>query len=233
MSATTNRAELPWLARAILIDAAGVERGLERLRASGAFGAVPNSWQITLGVLRMWHRIAFRSETIGTSSAPTRRTLRARLLGLRPLRFPALLRERAIAPLDSSGLLSTRERVLRHLLGAHHDRNQFAYDLEMLLADPGALEELEARADAVVRGADPRAEWLRDLVVFEGYHEALLAAVRRALDGDFGLSEAERLDPDISFGAYLAWCARQPATPRETIDAALKGHFQIARGIAC
>lgn len=227
------RSELPWIARWILIDAAGVERGLDRLRASHAFDAVPNSWQITLGVLRMWHRIAFRSETIGTSAARPRRTLRARLLAYRPLRFPALVRERAIAPLDSSGLLSTRERVIRHLLAAHHDQNQFAYDLEMLRADPGALDELETRTAAIALGLDPRAEWLRDLVVFEGYHEALLAAVRRALAGDFGLSPAERVDPDISFGAYLAWCARQPATPRETMDAMLAGRFDVERGIAC
>jgi hypothetical protein len=209
---------LPWFARIILVDPAAVEVGLARLRDSGAFADVPNAWQVAVGVLRMWHRVLFRSETIGLSTARVRATTRGRLLRNRLARFPFLVAERAIAPLDFSGLISGRERILRHLLGAHHDGDQFVYDLELLRAHPGALEELRARTAAVVDGSDPRAEYLRDLVVFEGYHEALLSAVDRAMVGDFGIPEADVSNPDISLRAYLAWCAKQPASWEATRD---------------
>ncbi|MBL9022526.1 MAG: hypothetical protein JNL21_10000 [Myxococcales bacterium] len=233
MSSRDDRTDrLPLLARVLLVDVAAVSRALERLAQSRAYPAVPNTWQITLGILRMWHRMAFRSGTVGTSRRPVRDTWRARLLVPRPVRFPFLLAERAIAPLDFSGLLSARERVIRHLLGAHHDENQFAYDLEMLQHDPGALEELAERVRAVTSGRDPRAAYLRDLTVFEGYHEDLELAVTRALQGDFGLTPADARDPDISFAAYLAWCARQPATPADTWRALRAGRFGLAEGLA-
>jgi hypothetical protein len=228
-----DEGELPWFARALLVDPDGIGRALERLRESGQVRRVPNRWQITLGVLRMWHRMIFRSETVGTSSAPPRRTWRARLVRPRPLRFPFLLAERAIAPLDFSGLLSSRERVIRHLLGAHHDAAQFTYDLEMLMLEKGALEELAKRTRAVVEGTDPRAEYLRDLVVFEGYHEALSAAVERALSGDVGLGPSEAKSPDISFFGYLDWCARQPETPGATVSALVAGAYTLEGGLAC
>lgn len=224
-----NDDSLPWFARVLLVSPSRVEAGLARLRESGIVEEVPTPWQITLGVLRMWHRVIVRSETIGTcASNPPRRTWRARLLAYRPLRFPFLLAERAVAPWDFSGLLSSRERILSHLLGAHHDGDQFVYDLEMLLAHPGALEELVRRAREIVDGTSPRAEWLRDLCVYEGYHEALLAAAERALRGDI----PKTTDPDIGFRAYLAWCARQPRTYAETIAAMRSGRYTLAEGIA-
>jgi hypothetical protein len=225
---------LPRVARLLLVDAERIDARLAQLRAAGAHPAVPNAWQVALGVARMWHRVIVRSGTIGTSARhPVRRTWRARLLAFRPLRFPFLLAERAIAPLDFSGLLSSRDRVLRHLLGAHHDARQFAYDLELLATlDRPALDELLAAVRALLADDGPRARWLRDLAVFERYHEELEAAVARALEGDFGLTESERTDPDIAFGAYLAWCARQPKTPGETRAAWRAGRYTIAEG-AC
>jgi len=211
-----------WHAWILLAWPPAVARGLARL----AQGPVPTLWQVELGVLRMWHRVVFRPETIGTCTAePVRPTWRARLLQWRPLRFPFLLWERAIAPWDMSGLVSGRERVLRHLLGAHHDADQFLYDLEMLDAHPGAVEELQERVQAICNGRDPRAAWLRDLCVYEGYHEALsdgIAAYRA------GLSHSD--DPDISFRAYLSWCAAQPATPAETWRAWRAGQWRLAEG---
>lgn len=228
---------LPLFARAALvrpreIDAA-LDRIRDRLRGTPRAGDVPNSWQIFLGVARMWHRVLFRSETIGMSTShPVRSTLRARLFAFRPLRFPFLLRERAVAPLDFSGLLSSRERVLCHLLGAHHDKNQFAYDLEVLSLHDGALEELYARVTRLLDADDSkRTRFLRDLTVFEGYHESLARAARRAIDGSLDLSDAERVDPDISFFAYLAWCARQPKTPEETWIALAGGRYSVADGL--
>jgi len=224
--------ELPLVARLVLVDPARVDEALARIREAGALPHVPNAWQLTLGIARMWHRVVFRSETIGTCHVDAiRPTVRARLLQVRPLRFPFLLRERAVAPLDFSGLLSGRERVIRHLLGAHHDANQFAYDLEMLALEPGALEELRARVAFVLDEDTPRTRFLRDLVVYERYHEHLAAAVDRALVGDFGLSDRDREDPDISFAAYLGWCARQPATPRATWVELVAGRYSVAKGL--
>lgn len=214
----------PWL-----IHPAGVRRGLDRLRVAG-FDPVPNAWQIGLGVLRMWHRVLFRSDTIGTSADPVRNTRRARLLRHRAVRAPFLVAERAIAPLDFSGLLQGPDRLIRHLLGAHHDRNQAVYDLELLRAHPGALDALVTRVRAVVDGTDPRAEWLRDLVVHEGYHASLLDAAVRARDGELRFEPHERDDPDLCFGAYLAWCARQPPTFADTLRLAVRGRFTFAHG---
>jgi hypothetical protein len=224
---------VPLLSRLILLWPGRVARGLEHVRSAGLAPDVPNVWQITLGVLRMMHRVLFRSDTIGTCKThPVRRTWRARLLAFRALRLPFLLWERAVAPLDFSGLVSSRERVLRHLLGAHHDAVAFVYDLELLRLHPGALEECRDRARAVVEGTDPRAEWLRDLVVYEGYHEALLATTERAIAGTLEMDPHEERDPDVTFAGYLAWCAAQPETPADTWAALRAGRYRIDRGMA-
>ena len=129
-----------------------VRFNLEAVRQAGLVERVPNLWQIELGVLRMWHRIAFRPETIGMSAAhPVRSGWRARLLEKRPLRFPFLLREGSVAPWDLSGLLSTPERLVRHMLGTHHDGNQFVYDLQMLSIHPGCTEDLLGHARGWLR----------------------------------------------------------------------------------
>lgn len=215
-----------------------IARNLERLRASGlvAAGEVPNLWQIQLGVLRMWHRVFFRPESIGQSQDfAVRNTWRARLLERRPLRFPFLLRERAVHPLDFSGLASSTARIHRHLLGAHHDGVQFLYDLQLLRMHDGSdalLRAVRDEARAVVEGTHPRAAWLRDLVVYERYHENLLAAVEAFLDGSFDASPEERADPDIDFLAYARFCARQPKTPAATLRALREGRYTIAEGVA-
>jgi hypothetical protein len=218
------------LSRLLLLRPAVIEARLEALRSAGV--EAPNVWQITLGVLRMWHRVFFRSETIGTCvGGVVRPNWRARWMHNRVLRFPMLLKEKAITPLDFSGLLSSPARLRSHLLGAHHDRNMFAYDLELLSFAPGELQLLAQEVAQLLSVDTPRARWMRDLVVYEGYHERLRDAVQRALAGDFGLTSAERSDPDVSFGAYFRWCLRQPATPGETLEAWRAGRFSIAQGV--
>jgi hypothetical protein len=181
---------------------------LAAVERAGIVPKTPEPAQITRGVRHMIHRLVFRSGTVGTSKKnPVRAGWRARLLAWRAIRIPFLLHEGAIAPLDLSGLASSPDRVIRHLLAAHHDGVQFAYDLEILALHPGRLEELRDRARAIVENDTPRARWLRDLAVFEGYHEALLAAVEKALRGEPLLSEMESNDPDISLRAYLSLCA--------------------------
>jgi hypothetical protein len=201
--AASSAPEQPsWHARLLLLRPRRVRDHLADRLAKKLIPAAPTLWQIELGVLRMWHRVFFRAGTIGTARhARPRRTLRARLLRFRPFRAPFLIAEQAVAPLDHSGLVQPSERMIRHLLGAYHDENAFAYDLEILRADAAALARLRVLAESVVDGTHPRAAWLRDLVVFEGYHESLLDAVRCAESGNLRLTGAERDDPDVSFGA--------------------------------
>jgi hypothetical protein len=156
---------------------------------------------------------------------------RARLLEIKAIRLPFLLAERAVAPLDFTGMASPPEQVIRHLLGAHHDANQFVYDLE-LLALQGRLGELHAAVRDVVERDTARSRWLRDLTVFEGYHESLLAAVERALADGPAMTPDEARDPDISFAAYLRWCARQPETPAATLRAWREGRFSFESQLA-
>ena len=115
---------------------------------------------------------------------------------------------------------------MRHLIGAHHDANQFVYDLE-LLGHYGLLHDLTAKVRALLASDDAHTHWLRDLTVFEGYHEALLAAAEHAAAGGPAMSAAEAGDPDLSFGAYVRWCAAQPATPRDTLHAWRAGTFRL------
>lgn len=217
----------PWWARALLLYPSRIDRALATVRERRLVPVAPNVFQVFLGVVRMQHRLLFRSDTVGTSvvRAP-RPTLRARLLALRPLRFPFLVAERAIAPLDLSGMASSRERIIRHLLAAHHDGMEFVYDLELLALHDGALVELAERVRAVVDGTDRRASWLRDLVVFDGYHEALLEAVEKRLWGESLVSGETTADVDVSFFAYLRWCASQPSTPAAAVAAWRRGELR-------
>jgi hypothetical protein len=189
-------------------NALAIEETLVAVERAGIVPKTPGPAQIQRGIRHMVRRLVFRPETVGTSKKnPVRANWRARLLAWRAIRIPFLIHEHAIAPLDLSGLASSPERIIRHLLGAHHDGVQFAYDLELLALHPGRLEELRDRARYIVENDTPRSRWLRDLTVFEGYHEALLAAVEKALRDEPLLSENETRDPDISLRAYLSLCA--------------------------
>ncbi len=217
----------PWYVRTLLVDPDRVLTHLGRMRARGVVDAEPTPWQLCLGVLRLWHRLVFRPDTVGTSAgSPVRSTWRARMLHWRALRLPFLLVERAVHPLDFTGLRSDPGRLTSHLIGAHHDHNQFVFDLE-LMTGHDALEELRARVARIVDGSDPRAAWLRDLTVFDGYHEHLAAAVDRTIAGGLVMSAAEADDPDLTLRGAMRWCARQPATPAATLAAWRAGRFRL------
>ncbi len=212
-----------------------IRESLIALHQSGTvpYAEIPNLWQIQLGILRFWHRVFFRSETIGQcDDFPVRPTWRAKLLETRAFRFPFLMRERAIHPLDFSGLASSPERVVSHLMAAHHDGVQFIYDFELLRSRPEYLERVRDQSAAVVAGTHPRGEWLRDLVVYERYHENLLDEVSAFLRGEVRVTPEQENDPDILFSAYLRWCARQPSTPGETARLFLSGGYSIAGGLS-
>jgi hypothetical protein len=228
--AMTGAEPLPLFAWLLLWNPGRIQDSLARVRDAGIVERVPNIWQIFLGVARMVHRLIFRTGTVGTCTAqPVRSTWRAKLLDYRAIRLPFLIVERVVAPLDLSGLVSSPDRIIRHLLGAHHDGVQFVYDLQILALYPGKLEELRDAARAVVESDGPRARWLRDLTVFEGYHEGLLAAAERAIaEGAFTSREdgGVNVDPDISLLGYLRWCACQPASPGATLRALRRGELR-------
>lgn len=230
---TTAAAEHPWYVRLVLGDPERILAHLAQMHERGVVSVVPTPWQLCLGVLRLWHRALFRTETVGTSPGGTvRATWRARVLANRAFRLPCLLAERAVAPLDFTGLRSSPARLIRHLMGAHHDGNQFVYDLE-LLAGHGKLGELRDAVHALLATPDSRrTRWLRDLVVFEGYHESLAHAVDVALATGPQMTEHDAVDPDISLRAYIAWCARQPATPAATFAAWRAGRFAFDSPLA-
>jgi hypothetical protein len=153
------------------------------------------------------------------------------LLSNRAIRLPVLLAQRVVFPLDMTGLANRPENVIRHLLGAHHDANQFVYDLEMLSIHQGQLEALHREVTALIDEGGRRLAWYRDLVVYEGYHEALKCAVERALRGDFAVAPDEVDDPDITFSAFMRWCAAQPSSLSETVRAVRRGRFAFPGGL--
>ena len=88
-----------------------VEERLDQIRRAGLVTDVPNAWQISLGVLRMWHRVVFRPESIGTSAThPVRPSLRARL----PVRLPDAV-HLAAARQSGCSLFVTNDAALRPL----------------------------------------------------------------------------------------------------------------------
>ncbi len=221
--------KIPWHAYVLLLKPRVIQKHLEQIEQAGALPRTPNLWQLSLGVMRMWHRILFRSETIGMcTDYPVRKNWRARLFERRPLRFPFLLAARAVHPLDLTGLASGPDDLINHLVGTHHEKGQFIFDLEILRCYPGELERLQRTVHDIIDRDDKRSRWLRDLCVYENYHEDLREAVDDAIDNGIALSDEDASDPDLTFFAYMNWCASQPATPTETIKAWRSGQFQLA-----
>jgi hypothetical protein len=145
----------------------------------------------------------------------------------RPIRFPFLWSWRSVAPFDLSGLVSSDARLIRHLVGTHHDADQFVYDLEILSGSPGALERLRDETKRIVQEDTFYTRWMRDLVVYQNYHEILLETVEAALQKGIQLSAETRRNPDISLAAHLEWCADQPDTPGRTWRAWRNGDFRL------
>jgi len=215
-----NTGRIPWCLYLLLRKPGNIRTNLAALADADRIDRVPTLWQMFMGVLYMWHRIFFRPDTIGMSaSEPERDTVWARRFRNRAIRFPFLLGARAVYPLDFTGLGCSVFELHHHLLGAYHPGENALYDLEILSVHPGTLDALRADVVAVLEDRHPRAAHLRDLVVYEGYHERLLTLVDRAIAGDFGPPPESDANPDTTLRAFIQWCAHQPACPREFVRA--------------
>jgi len=217
-----------WLIRFVLRNPERVEWHLDRLHELGRIEVKPNLWQVTMGVVYMLHRMVFRPETIGLDDdSPVRQTWRARLWQYRPLRFPFLVWQRAIDPLDLTGLSGTMERKHSHLVGAYHPGDNALYDLECMACDPQALEELRKDVVNILQSSSARATLLQDLTVYEGYHARLLQLIDRAMAGDFAPARGKEDHPDTTLRGFLHWCAAQPETPESTVLALAWGQLHF------
>lgn len=190
---------------------------------------LPTPFQLAQGVWHVQHRVVFRNKTFGLSAHAVRDNWRARLLRPRPIRLPFLLMEGSVMPQDLSGLLQPPAALRRHVMGTHHEGMQPIYDLQILAARaPGELALLRQELLALVEGRHPRGAWLRDLCVYERYHEALLPLVDMAIAEAFERSD----DEDLDFFAFMRFCARQPPSLDALGALAKAGQWHIERGAA-
>jgi hypothetical protein len=206
-----GRTPTRWWEAVLLGRAAAMRDAIDALVARGTIPRPLTGGELMYAQAYHRARLLFRSGTIGTSRRATRASLRARLLSWRVFRFPALIAEDALSLLDLTGLARRPDQLITHLLTAHHDQHQFHYDFELLAIHPGALDRLEGLAERVVRDDTPRTRWLRDLCVYDGYHEALLDAVRAWRADRLALTPEERVNPDITLTGFLRHC--QSAAP--------------------
>ena len=178
---------------------------LQKLVALKKLSRVPTREEQKRAIRYNLQRIIFRSENIGTSSDPIRKD--AGLFRYRFFRFFALAKEHAITPLDLTGLCASRETIMTHLLAAHHDGEQFLYDLELLECEEQGLDELESRARAIVENTNPKARFYKRLCVYEGYHENLLRGIARYREGQ------RSSDPELSIFALFEMCMSEASDP--------------------
>lgn len=222
-SAPTKNDRLPWYASLVLMRPGRIGENLAKVRDAKLVDKTPNRWQIFLGILRMLYRTVYYPESVGLSTEfPSRPGWRARLFQYRFIRGPFLFWEGSVAPFDLSGLASTRETLIRHLLGTHHDGDGAIYDLRLLSIQEGALEELKERLLAVIENDSRHSRWLKDLCVYEEYHNQLLEILERVLAGNWETKEGEGII-DTSFESYLNWCATRPDNPKDSWKAWREG----------
>mgnify|MGYP000108746731 CR=1 FL=1 len=193
-----------------------IQRRVDELHDAGVIDVRPTLWQLWLGTLYMWHRAMFRSETLGLSAGPVRTTRRARWFAHRPARSPFLFGGRRVNPFDHTGLGSSTAHTVRHLLGAYHAQQEWHFDLQLIAHQPGVLEALEARLERIVTEDAADAAFLKDLCVYEGYHEELLEGVRAWRRGE-AVHTLDHDDPDATLTGFLRWCARQPPSLRAMV----------------
>jgi hypothetical protein len=77
---------------------------------------------------------------------------------------------------DPLGLFSTRDAIIGHLMQVVHANP--VYDLQLLSAFDGGLDELEKQIQELIEGTHPRAKSIGAIIEEADYHARLLAFVR-------------------------------------------------------
>jgi hypothetical protein len=144
-----------------------VRRRLERLRALGHVDAVP-----TIGQLL----VAGRDQMMVGAAEETKLFYRAQGIpwifhnARRFLSGPATM-------LDPVGFFSPREAIVEHVLQTFHRHP--VYDLVLLRAHDGGVEELEREARQIVEGKHPHQRALASLIEDGSYHARLPTDIAR------------------------------------------------------
>lgn len=79
--------------------------------------------------------------------------------------------------IDPTGLRAHRDAIIGHVMQVVHANP--VYDLQLLEAIPGGMEELERQVAAMVAGTHPRAESIAAICEDPDYHKRLLDYVRQ------------------------------------------------------
>ena len=146
-----------------------VRRRLERLRGLGHIDAIPTLSQML---------VAGRDQIMVSASDETKIFYRSQGI---PWVFHNLRRflSGPATMLDPIGLFSPRATIVEHVLQTFHRHP--LYDLVLLRAHEGGLEEMARQADQILAGTHPHQAALTSLIEDGSYHERLpreIAAVR-------------------------------------------------------
>jgi hypothetical protein len=142
-----------------------VRRRLERLRALGHIDALPTVPQLL---------VAGRDQMIVSAAEETRLFYRSQGI---PWVFHNLRRflSGPATMLDPIGLFSPREALVEHVLQTFHRHP--VYDLQLLSAHEGGVEEMARQAKALLAGTHPHGRALASLVEDGSYHARLPAEI--------------------------------------------------------
>jgi len=146
-----------------------VRARLQRLRALGHIDAVPTLAQLL---------VAGRDQIMIGASAETKIFYRSQRI---PWVFHNLRRFIAgpATMLDPVGLFSPRDAIVHHVLQTFHRHP--VYDVVLLRAHEGGVEEMARQADQIVAGSHPHQRALASLIEDGSYHARLpreIAAIR-------------------------------------------------------
>jgi hypothetical protein len=153
---------------ALLADPRPLAARLDRLRHLGYLDRAPTRAQLLFGGLDM---VRFVIEPAARTYYRDKRVSYALHHLLRALDDPA-------STLDPTGLLSTRDTVIGHLLQVVHlGCCDPIYDLQVLESFADGLDELERQLCAVLDGTHPRHAAIAAIIADPDYHRRLLDQV--------------------------------------------------------
>jgi hypothetical protein len=201
------------------VDSPRLAARFVRLHRAGVIEHIPTRWQLVGGIVDM-----LRFWVIPSADDYAEEQQETSLAFYQVVRF---LAEPATV-IDSIGLFSDRDVIVRHLMQVHHYNP--AYDLQLLRMFDDGIDELERQLDEVLAGTHPRAATILTLVEEPGYPAQLrryLPIWRRDGNARFDrdpaiVGDAERTFATVS--VLVRYMNRLPATA-----AGVLRHFATTR----